>query len=42
MFTQVNIQRNEFIAEYCGEVVRRKKKQKFEIINVFFFKFIFS
>jgi hypothetical protein len=33
IFTQVNIQRNEFIAEYCGEIVRRNNE---------FFYFYFS
>ena len=28
IFTQVNIQRNQFIAEYCGEIVRDEKHEE--------------
>ena len=28
MFTQVNIARNEFIAEYCGEIVSDKRAKQ--------------
>jgi hypothetical protein len=32
IFTQVNIQRNEFIAEYCGEIVREMLSDKINIV----------
>ena len=34
IFTQVNIQRNEFIAEYCGEIVIEKNRHLFWLFMI--------